>query len=121
MPTILLAEDDAMNRDMFERRLAWEGFAVVTARNGREALEVALRILPAVILMDIGMPVMDGWQATRELKRRPETRHIPVIALTAYSAPEDRAACLEAGCDDVMIKPVDFDQLKLKLRALLGG
>lgn len=119
MTTILLVEDDAMNRDMLYRRLVWEGFRVVIAQNGGQAIEVAIREQPALVLMDMGLPVVNGWQATRELKRLEETRHIPVIALTAYASPEDREACLRAGCDDFETKPVEFQRLKAKIAALL--
>jgi CheY-like chemotaxis protein len=117
--TILLVEDDAMNRDMLYRRLVWEGFRVVIAQNGSQAIEMAVQEQPQLVLMDMGLPVVNGWQATRELKRMEATRHIPVIALTAYASPEDREACLRAGCDDFETKPVEFQRLKAKISALL--
>lgn len=108
-----------MNRDMLYRRLVWEGFRVVIAQNGGQAIEMAVQEQPQLVLMDMGLPVVNGWQATRELKRMDATRHIPVIALTAYASPEDREACLRAGCDDFETKPVEFQRLKSKISALL--
>ena len=111
MPNILLAEDDAMNRDMMARHLKWEGYQVITAVNGIQAVALAQSELIDLILMDMGMPILDGWEATRRLKDAPATRSIPVIALTAYAVIEDRAKCLRAGCDEYENKPVDFARL----------
>lgn len=120
MTTILLVEDDAMNRDMMARHLKWEGFQVITAVNGVQAVALAQSEPVDLILMDMGLPIMNGWQATRRLKAS-ERRGIPIIALTAYALVDDRAACMAAGCDEYETKPVDFAQLLMKIRALLPG
>jgi CheY-like chemotaxis protein len=119
MPNILLAEDDAMNRDMMARHLKWEGYQVITAVNGIQAVALAQSELIDLILMDMGMPILDGWEATRRLKDAPATRSIPVIALTAYAVIEDRAKCLRAGCDEYETKPVDFPRLLAKMQRFL--
>lgn len=119
MSKILVVEDDAMNRDMLARRLAWEGFEVTTATNGAEAVELAGAERPDLILMDLGIPLLNGWQATHQIKSQPETNHIPVIALTAYALTEDRAKSLAAGCDDYETKPVDFPRLLGKIQQFL--
>ncbi len=120
MTTILLVEDDAMNRDMMARHLKWEGFQVVTAVNGVQAVALAQSEPIDLILLDMGLPIMNGWQAARRLKSG-SARGIPIIALTAYALVDDRAACLAAGCDEYETKPVDFGQLLLKIRSLLPG
>ena len=121
MPNILLAEDDAMNRDMMARHLKWEGYQVITAVNGIQAVALAQSELIDLILMDMGMPILDGWEATRRLKDAPATRSIPVIALTAYAVIEDRAKCLRAGCDEYETKPVDFPRLLAKMQRFLAN
>ena len=117
---ILLVEDDTMNREMLVRRLAWERFEVVTATNGAEAIALAGSERPDLVLMDLGLPVLTGWQVARRLKDAQETRAIPIIALTAYALADDRTSALTAGCDEYEVKPVDFPRLLAKMRALLG-
>ena len=119
MPKVLLVEDNEMNRDMLARYLKWEGYDVIIAGNGQQALDISKAELPDIILMDLSLPVMDGWQTTRVLKHMPETRAIPVIALTAHAMVEDRERSFEAGCDDYETKPVIFARLLGKMRALL--
>ena len=116
---ILLVEDNEMNRDMLSRRLALRGHEVVIAEDGGMALEMALRELPELILMDMGLPVMDGWEATRRLKADARTASMPVIALTAHAMADDRMRALEAGCDDFDTKPIDLDRLLGKVGALV--
>ena len=116
---ILLVEDNEMNRDMLSRRLVLRGHKVVIAEDGRMALEVALREFPDLILMDMGLPVMDGWEATRRLKADARMASVPVIALTAHAMADDRMRALEAGCDDFDTKPVDLDRLLGKVGALV--
>jgi CheY-like chemotaxis protein len=120
MPNILIAEDDAMNLDMMSRHLKWEGYQVVTAVNGVQAVALAQSESIDLVLMDMGMPILDGWEATRRLKAAPLTRHIPVIALTAYAVSEDRAKCLSVGCDEYETKPVDFPRLLAKMQRFLA-
>ena|SRR3954463_16610979 len=119
MARILLVEDNEMNRDMLSRRLERRGYEVITALDGAEGLQVARSKSPDLILMDMSLPVLDGWEATRQLKSSPETQSIPVIALTAHALRGDREQALEAGCDDYDIKPVDFPRLLTKMEALL--
>jgi len=116
---ILLVDDDESNRDMLSRRLEHRGYQVVTAVDGREALERARAEAPRLILMDVTLPVLDGLAATRELKSRPDLRDIPVIALTAHAGPEDRDRAREAGCDDYDTKPIEFTRLERKMEVLL--
>lgn len=111
MTTLLLVEDNEMNRDMLLRRLERRGFQVLTAVDGEEALQVVRQHLPSVVLMDMSLPVVDGWEATRRLKADPATRHIPVIALTAHALPAERDRALEAGCVAFETKPIDFPRL----------
>ncbi len=120
MRKILLVEDNELNRDMLSRRLARKGFEPLTAVNGEEGLALAKSAQPDLILMDMSLPVLDGWSATRELKAAPETRHIPVIALTAHAMEGDRERALEAGCDDYDTKPVEFAGLLSKIESLLN-
>jgi CheY-like chemotaxis protein len=117
---ILLVEDNEMNRDMLSRRLVKHGYEVSIAVDGGEALERANAVQPALILMDLSLPVIDGWEATRRLKQDAATRHIPVIALTAHAMTGDREKALEAGCDDFDTKPVDLPRLLGRIEALLG-
>ena len=119
MPTILLVEDNELNRDMLSRRLIRRGYGVITAHDGLEGHEMALAESPDLILMDIGLPEMDGWQVTRLLKSNPETRHLPIIALTAHALVTDREKARQVGCDDYDTKPIEFDRLMLKIETLL--
>jgi two-component system cell cycle response regulator DivK len=118
---ILLVEDNEMNRDMLSRRLQRRGYEVLTAVDGETGLALTRSGVPALILMDMSLPGVDGWEATRQLKADPATRAIPVIALTAHAMAGDREKALAAGCDDFDIKPIDLDRLLGKIEALLGG
>ena len=120
MPKILLVEDNEMNRDMLSRRLQRKGYEVVTAVDGKDGVARALAEAPALILMDMSLPVLDGWEATRQLRASPGTRSIPVIALTAHAMSGDREKALQAGCDDFDTKPVELDRLLEKIEALLA-
>jgi two-component system, cell cycle response regulator DivK len=117
---ILLVEDNEMNRDMLSRRLTRSGFEVAIAGDGEAALLAARVSPPALILMDMSLPVMDGWEATRRLKADGTTRSIPIIALTAHAMTEDRERAIAAGCDDFDTKPVDLARLLTKMEALLS-
>jgi two-component system cell cycle response regulator DivK len=119
MPKILLVEDNEMNRDMLSRRLERRGFSVVTARDGAEACKMASEEAPDLILMDIGLPDMDGWEVTRLLKANEQTRRIPIIALTAHALVTDRQKAFEVGCEDYDTKPVDFVRLTEKMKNAL--
>jgi two-component system cell cycle response regulator DivK len=120
MAKILLVEDNELNRDMLSRRLQRRGYEVIVAGDGREGIAMA-RVEPVdLILMDMSLPVLDGWQATRELKADPCTQTIPVIALTAHAMPGDREKALQAGCDDYDTKPVEFARLVDKIEAQLA-
>jgi len=118
---ILLVEDNEMNRDMLSRRLQRRGYEVLTAVDGESGLALTRSDTPALVLMDMSLPGIDGWEATRRLKADPATRAIPVIALTAHAMAGDREQALAAGCDDFDIKPIDLDRLLGKIEALLGG
>jgi two-component system, cell cycle response regulator DivK len=120
MAKILLVEDNEMNRDMLSRRLIKKGYEVVMALDGEQALEMARAEAPDLILMDISLPGLDGWEATRRLKAMPETQAIPIIALTAHAMAGDREKCLEAGCNDYDTKPVEFPRLLGKIQELSG-
>ena len=120
MHTILLVEDNELNCDMLSRRLKLEGYIVETATNGQQAIEKTRDIIPDLILMDLDLPVLNGWDATRTIKAQPETCHIPVIALTAHAFKEDQDSAFEAGCNDYDTKPVDFKRLQIKMEALLN-
>ena len=120
MSKILLVEDNEMNRDMLSRRLQKRGYDVVIAVDGEEGVAKAQAERPALILMDMSLPGIDGWEATRRLKAAPETRPIPVIALTAHAMTSDREKALAAGCDDFDTKPIDLTRLLAKLEALLA-
>ncbi len=109
--SILLVEDNEMNRDMLTRRLRRRGYGVVCAQDGHEAIRRANDDRPSLILMDIGLPVMDGWQAIRHLKASPDTSAIPIIALTAHALAEDHARALSEGCVGFITKPIEFEQL----------
>lgn len=119
MPKILLVEDNEMNRDMLSRRLQRKGYSIVMAHDGEQGLMLASSEHPDLILMDISLPKMDGWEVTRRLKDNPETRHIPVIALTAHALSTDRQKAFEIGCDDYDTKPVEFGRLSEKIEHLL--
>jgi CheY-like chemotaxis protein len=119
MAKILLVEDNEMNRDMLSRRLLKKGFDLVMAEDGEQAIEMARSEAPDLILMDISLPGLDGWEATRRLKAMPETQAIPIIALTAHAMAGDREKCLEAGCDDYDTKPVEFPRLLGKIQGFL--
>ncbi|HEY0015416.1 MAG TPA: response regulator [Longimicrobium sp.] len=121
MTKILLVEDNEMNRDMLSRRLERKGYRVVLAVDGQQGVEMTLSEAPDVVLMDMSLPVLDGWEATRRLKAADATRHVPVIALTAHAMSSDRAKALEAGCDDYDTKPIDLPRLLGKIEALLAG
>ena len=120
MTKILLVEDNEMNRDMLSRRLERRGFQVVLAVDGGAGVKAVLSDAPDVVLMDMSLPVMDGWEATRRLKADPATRHVPVIALTAHAMSSDRDKAMEAGCDDYETKPIDFPRLLGKIEELLA-
>ena len=115
---VLLVEDNEMNRDMMIRRLKRAGLDVVTAGDGQEALRCMRKNKPAVVLMDMNLPVLDGWSASRQAKQDPTLRTIPIIALTAHAMEEDRLNALECGCDDYATKPVDFPELLAKIEKL---
>ena len=117
---VLLVEDNEMNRDMLTRRLARRGFAVEAALDGEEAVSRVLAAPPDVVLMDLNLPVLDGYEATRRLKASPATGRIPVIALSAHAMSDDRDRALAAGCDDFDTKPVDLDRLIRKIDGVLG-
>jgi CheY-like chemotaxis protein len=119
MSTILLVEDNELNRDMLSRRLMRRGYAVVIAQDGEEGHALACSNLPDLILMDIGLPKMDGWQVTRLLKSNAATAGIPIIALTAHALLTDREKARDVGCDDYDTKPVEFDRLMHKIESLL--
>jgi two-component system, cell cycle response regulator DivK len=119
MPKILLVEDNEMNRDMLSRRLQRKGFEVAIAVDGIQGVEMA-KTLPDLILMDMGLPILDGWQATKQIKANPQTASIPIIALTAHAISGDREKCLDFGCDDYDTKPVELPRLIAKINALLG-
>jgi two-component system, cell cycle response regulator DivK len=120
MTKILIVEDNEMNLDMLSRRLARKGYQVITAMDGSEGLQMANYEMPDLILMDMSLPGMDGWEATRHLKASPETSKIPVIALTAHAMVGDREKAMEAGCNDYDTKPVELDRLIRKMENLLN-
>jgi CheY-like chemotaxis protein len=120
MSKILLVEDNELNWDMLSRRLGRKGYQVVVATDGQQGLDMACSEAPDLILMDMSLPVVDGWEATRRLKAAPETRSIPIIALTAHAMAGDQQEALDAGCDDYEGKPVEFDRLLGKIQLLLG-
>jgi two-component system, cell cycle response regulator DivK len=120
VPTILYVEDNEDNVYMLVRRLRRHGFEVIVAADGAQGVEAARRERPDLVLMDLSLPVLDGWEATRRLKGAVETRAIPVIALSAHAMAGERERALQAGCDDYDTKPVDLDRLLAKIRAQLG-
>ncbi len=119
MTKILLVEDNAMNRDMLSRRLERKGFEVVMAVDGAEGIAIAQSEAPDLILMDMSLPVLDGWEATRRIKAGADTKSIPVIALTAHALSDDYARAMEAGCDDYDTKPIELSRLLNKIEGLL--
>jgi CheY-like chemotaxis protein len=118
-PKILLVEDNEMNRDMLSRRLQRKGYEVILALDGGQGVALAGEQTPDLILMDMSLPVLDGWEATRRLKAQPETQAIPIIALTAHAMEGDRAKALAAGCDDYDTKPIELPRLLEKITLLL--
>ena len=121
MTTILIVEDNELNRDMLSRRLRTRGYDVLLAVDGEDGIDVARTSAPDLILMDMSLPVVDGWEATRRLKATPALKHIPVIALTAHAMSSDREKALEAGCAEYDTKPIELPRLLGKMEALLGG
>ena len=120
MAKILLVEDNEMSRDMLARRLARSGFEIAIAEDGRQGIDLASQQSPDLILMDLNLPVMDGWEATRQLKAAPATRAIPIVALTAHAMAGDQDKAIKAGCDHYMTKPVDFPSLVALIKKLLS-
>jgi CheY-like chemotaxis protein len=121
MHKILLVEDNEMNRDMLSRRLERKGYRVAIAVDGQSGVEMAGAELPDLVLMDMSLPVLDGWEATRRLKADPATAHLPVIALTAHAMSGDREKAIAAGCDDYDTKPIELPRLLGKIEALLAA
>lgn len=119
MVKLLVVEDNELNRDMLSRRLIRAGFEVSLALDGAEGIAKTKSERPALVLMDMSLPVIDGWEATRRLKADPQTKHIPIIALTAHAMSGDREKCLEAGCDEYETKPIEFGRLLEKIQTLL--
>jgi two-component system cell cycle response regulator DivK len=117
---ILIVEDDEMNRDSLRRLLRRRGFEILVAVDGAQGVEVARAESPDLILMDMSLPIIDGWEATRRLKASPETSSTPIVALTAHAMASDHDKALAAGCDDYDTKPIDLDRLLLKIHVLLG-
>lgn len=120
MYTILLVEDNEMNRDMLSRRLVRNGYGVILAENGQQGVDMAMKERPDLILMDLSLPILDGWEATRLLKRSIETKDIPVIVLTAHAMASDVETAYQAGCDDFDTKPVELNRLLDKMNAALA-
>jgi two-component system cell cycle response regulator DivK len=120
MAKILLVDDNEMYRDMLSRRLAKRGYEVAIAIDGEQGLAMARSDPPVLVLMDMSLPGLDGWEASRQLKAMPETRGIPIIALTAHAMAGDREKAIAAGCDDFDTKPVDLARLLAKIEALIG-
>jgi two-component system cell cycle response regulator DivK len=119
MARLLLVEDNELNRDMLSRRLQRRGYEVLMAEDGGQGLSLAESQVPDLVLLDMSLPVLDGWEVARRLKAQPRTRRIPIIALTAHAMSGDREKALEAGCDDYETKPVDFSELLVKIEAQL--
>lgn len=121
MHTVLLVEDNELNRDMLSRRLTRKGYRILSAEDGEQGVEIARRERPDLILMDMSLPVLDGWEATRRLKASEETRKIPVIALTAHAMTGDAERAFAAGCDDFDTKPVELERLLGKMQSALSN
>ena len=119
VPTLLIVEDNEMNRDMLSRRLQRRGYEVLIAVDGAEGLAAARERGPDLVLMDMSLPIIDGWEATRQLKSEEATRHIPIIALTAHAMSGDRQKAVDAGCDDFDTKPIELDRLLAKIEHCL--
>jgi CheY-like chemotaxis protein len=120
MATVLIVEDNEMNRDLLSRRLERRGFTIRIAVDGAEGVAMATADIPDLVLMDMSLPIMDGWEATRTLKANPDTAGIPVIGLTAHAMAGDREKCLAAGCDDYDTKPIELPRLLEKMQSQLG-
>jgi two-component system, cell cycle response regulator DivK len=120
MTKILLVEDNELSADMLMRRLKKRGYDVHLATDGKQAVDMAAALLPEVVLMDIGLPLFDGCEATRRIRATPSTAALPIIALTAHALPDERARALEAGCDDYDTKPVELERLLGKIAAIVG-
>ncbi len=118
---VLLVEDNEINRDMLSRRLIRRGYTVMIAEDGQKAVEMAASEAPDLILMDMSLPIIDGWEATRRIKAEPATSGVPIIALTAHAMQGDREKALEAGCDDYDTKPIDLPRLLKKIESLAGA
>jgi len=118
MAKILLIEDNEMNRDMLSRRLERHGFKLVMAKDGQEGVQLSVEEIPDLILMDMSLPVLDGWEATKQIKSNEKTSHIPIIALTAHAMSGDREKAMEAGCDEYDTKPINLPRLLEKIEAL---
>jgi len=121
MAKLLLVEDNEMNRDMLSRRLVRRGYEVAIAVDGAEGVAMTRSEMPDLVLMDMSLPIIDGWEATRRIKAEPATKHLPVIGLTAHAMAGDREKALEAGCDDYDTKPIELDRLLSKIEALLSS
>jgi two-component system cell cycle response regulator DivK len=121
VPKLLYVEDNEMNRDMLSRRLQRRGYEVLIAVDGEQGVSLAAAERPDLILMDMSLPVLDGWEATRRIKAAPDTQRIPIIGLTAHAMAADRDKCLEAGCDDYDSKPVEIGRLLEKIERLLAS
>ena len=120
MPKVLLVEDNEMNRDMLSRRLVRRGYEVVFAVDGQQGIDMAASESPDIILMDLSLPVIDGWEATRRVKAQAATKNIPIIGLTAHAMSDDRDKAIDAGCDEYDTKPVELERLIGKMERLLG-
>jgi two-component system, cell cycle response regulator DivK len=120
MKKILLVEDNEMNRDMLSRRLSRKGYEILIAVDGAQGVSMTVSNQPDIVLMDMSLPVLDGWEATRQLKSNPQTKAIPIIALTAHAMSGDREKALEAGCDEYDTKPIELPRLLEKIEALLA-
>jgi two-component system, cell cycle response regulator DivK len=120
MTTILLVEDNELNRDMLSRRLERHGFIIIFAENGKESIDIARSNQPDIILMDMSLPVMDGWEATRKIKADQSISHIPIMGLSAHAMSGDRDKAITAGCDDYHTKPVDLPRLLKKISEMTG-
>lgn len=118
---VLLVEDNELNREALKRRLEKRGFVVATAVDGSDALSKATNLIPDLILMDLSLPVLDGWAVTKELRQQSNTKHIPIIALTAHAMSGDRQRALDAGCDDYETKPINLKNLLLKIENLISN
>jgi two-component system, cell cycle response regulator DivK len=117
---ILLVEDNELNRDMLSRRLVHKGYKVIIAVDGEESIKMAQSAMPDIILMDMSLPSIDGWEATTRIKGNPRTKNIPIIALTAHAMVGDKEKAIQAGCDDYETKPIEFSQLLEKIQSLLN-